>query len=239
MNGSLFAASFQSGVVVLNAHTGKLITRLKTPYWCSGLALNDDETTLAGACVNGTVFLWDLTHNFERGALSTGSPAFAVQFYHGGGNLAVAGYTVSLWDVGQKTPLKTLNFHRGIIKSIDVRWKNRLLVSSSYDKTATVVDLNDFSLKHRLSHPNFPPTARGREVEIPIHLALTAFKIVGNQIITAGADRTLRVWDADTGRLVKTLSGHRASIANVAISPNGKQLASVSLKGELQFWPLD
>jgi WD40 repeat protein len=39
------------------------------------------------------------------------------------------------------------------------------------------------------------------------------------------------LWDAETGRLVRTLGGHAHLVLNVAFSPDGRSVASASLDG--------
>lgn len=46
----------------------------------------------------------------------------------------------------------------------------------------------------------------------------------------------LRLWDAQTGRLLASRSGHRRPITAVCFSPDGKSLASAGLDGTLQIW---
>jgi WD40 repeat protein len=36
-----------------------------------------------------------------------------------------------------------------------------------------------------------------------------------------GGDRTLRVWDLESGQTVRTLEGHRGSVTAVAVTPDG------------------
>ncbi len=55
-----------------------------------------------------------------------------------------------------------------------------------------------------------------------------AFSPDGRRIATAGADRTAKIWDAGTGKLVYTLGGHPFEVNGVAFSPDGKWIATAS-----------
>ena len=63
-----------------------------------------------------------------------------------------------------------------------------------------------------------------------------AFSSDGIWLAAASHDRAVRVWDARTYRLVKTLAGHRGEVYDVAFSPDGTRMASVSYEGQLIVW---
>jgi WD40 repeat protein len=56
----------------------------------------------------------------------------------------------------------------------------------------------------------------------------------GQWIATASHDKTVKVWDARTRKLLHTLDGHGAIVWSVAFSPDSKLLASGS--GEVKLW---
>ncbi|RME85281.1 MAG: hypothetical protein D6775_03220 [Caldilineae bacterium] len=59
----------------------------------------------------------------------------------------------------------------------------------------------------------------------------------GRHLASAGEDRSVRIWDARTGRLLRTLTGHQDNVAHIAWSPDGRHLASVgSLDNTLILW---
>jgi len=60
----------------------------------------------------------------------------------------------------------------------------------------------------------------------------------GSRLATSGTamDRTIEVWDAQTGARVMTLRGHDAEIWSVAFSPNGKRIVSGSKDRTVRIW---
>src|SRR5262249_48766716 len=53
-----------------------------------------------------------------------------------------------------------------------------------------------------------------------------AFSPDGKRIVSGSEDRTLKVWDAQTGQETRTLEGHTGIVYSVAFSPDGKRIAS-------------
>jgi WD40 repeat protein len=58
----------------------------------------------------------------------------------------------------------------------------------------------------------------------------------GAWIVSASADRTLKVWDMATASVRHTLSGHRQSVENCAVSPDGTLIVSASSDKTLKVW---
>src|SRR5579885_3496598 len=55
-------------------------------------------------------------------------------------------------------------------------------------------------------------------------------------LVTGGADKLVKLWDAGSGKLLASLAGHDDAIAGLAFSPDGKTLASASYDNTLKLW---
>jgi len=58
----------------------------------------------------------------------------------------------------------------------------------------------------------------------------------GKKIVSASVDRTIKLWNAETGEEIKTLKGHKNLILSVNFSPDGKKIVSGSADRTIKLW---
>lgn len=63
-----------------------------------------------------------------------------------------------------------------------------------------------------------------------------AFSPDGHTLATGSWDGSAKLWNIDTGRIVRTLMGHSGRIDSVAFSPDGKTLATGSFDHTAKLW---
>ena len=57
--------------------------------------------------------------------------------------------------------------------------------------------------------------------------------------VSASRDRTLKIWDLESGREVRTLAGHSDAVWGVAVTPDGRRAVSASEDHTLKVWDLE
>ena len=63
-----------------------------------------------------------------------------------------------------------------------------------------------------------------------------AFSPDGQRIVTASADSTARLWDAENGQQLRVLSGHTGRVASAAFSPDGRRIVTASYDKTARLW---
>jgi WD40 repeat protein len=65
--------------------------------------------------------------------------------------------------------------------------------------------------------------------------AITSLAVAATAVITGSADATVRVWNVADGAAARNLS-HGGAVTQVAVSPDGKWIASAGVAGEVKLW---
>ena len=58
----------------------------------------------------------------------------------------------------------------------------------------------------------------------------------GARIVTPSGDKTVRVWDAATGKCLATLTGHEKEVWRARFSPDGSRIVTASADATVQVW---
>jgi len=55
-------------------------------------------------------------------------------------------------------------------------------------------------------------------------------------LASGSADNTIKLWDANSAKAIRTLTGHQNAVVSVSFSPDGKILASGSADNTIKLW---
>jgi WD40 repeat protein/serine/threonine protein kinase len=236
----LATASFDGTAKVWDVETGEeLLSLTSHTDVVFDVAFSPDGTRLATASNDGTAKVWDLATGKEMMNLAGHTDVVvAIAFSPDGIRLATGGGdgTARVWDIAPDQEL--LSFISGTVYDMDVSPDETRLATSSAGGTATVWDaatgeelftVSDAGHEEPLTEVEFGPDATRLEPGVD-------FSPDGTRLATAGSGNVARIWDATTGQLQLTLSGHTDLVNGIAFSPDGKLLATASHDLTTKVW---
>ena len=115
----------------------------------------------------------------------------------------------------------------------------------------TSLDLDSELSLHLAMQSIKPYTLQGedalRRAVLPVPVKLTlhghsgavysvAYDNDGKRLVTASADKTVRIWDAATGRQLMVLRGHTGAVYRAVFSPDGQLVATASADKTVRIW---
>jgi WD40 repeat protein/serine/threonine protein kinase len=169
------------------------------------------------------------------------------------GRRAVSGSgdgTLRVWDLDSNRSARIFAGHTGPVSALVISANGGRAVSASSDSTLRVWDLESGQTLRTLEGHGNPVfvvaiTPDGRYAisasAVGTRRACTG-KLVERSKTTAisdSLDRTLRVWDLESGRLVRTLAGHAEWVNAVAVTPDGHRAISAASDHTLRVWDLE
>lgn len=201
------------------------------------VVFSPDGKLFASASIDNTIKLWETDSGKQlRTLVIPDSYVMSVAFSPNGKTVAVSGIdsTVRIWDIVTGAELKVFkiaNFTQSVLFSPD----GRFLVYGEKSGTVRFLDIESGKEVKRfgnsLTSKQFDPLEYTYKDSI-------AFSPDG-KILAASAKNEIKIWNVESGKELKTLSGHSAPVHSVAFSPDGKTLASGSWDKTIKIWNVE
>ncbi|HEY0168377.1 MAG TPA: WD40 repeat domain-containing protein [Jatrophihabitans sp.] len=232
-----------SDLVVAGADNGTL------RVWRSGATAGEEIAVAGGSLVNavavsadnpglvaygtfsGRVELLDVDSQQVLVSLKRDHPINRVGWSPDGRTLAVADYEGRLdfyaWDGKELGKRGSSQEHEGAVK--DLAWvDDTSLVTASTDRTARLITTSGQTLRVYRGH--------GELIN-----SVSVGTVGGRRLVaTVARDRTVRIYDLDSGALLRVLLGHDESVKAVAWSDDGRpMLLTGSYDFTARVWVLD
>jgi WD40 repeat protein len=147
---------------------------------------------------------------------------------NGDGRLALTGGNfmegLKLWETASGRLLREFGLHQDMVVAVALSPDGRRALEAS----GSVLTLWDADAGQVLLRLEAGGKLMGARVRADWRRALTG-----------GKDRIIRLWDLETGRLVRTLEGHTGGVRHLAFSPDGLRVLSAGDDGALRLWDLE
>ncbi len=193
------------------------------------VASNYDGTISAYGGVDGMVHLVNNTTGNDIRSVATESSILGLSFSPDGRFLAAGleDSTVIVWVVANGEEQYRLSGHTQIVTDVEFSPDSQLLASSSGDSSIRLWDMATGETLHILDdHTGFV---------MKLSFAKDGTRLVSSsadETLTSSADditdRTVRIWDVETGENILTIDPKSGFIRDVEFSPDGRTVASTS-----------
>ena len=155
----------------------------------------------------------------------------------GGGELTKSG-EVKLWNTQTGTLLRTLGGHSDSVTSVAFSGDGKLVASGS---GINVISSSDsvVTLGRTVSELKLWDAGKGQllhNLNPPGGVSAVAFSADGKALASGGGDKSVSLWDVQSGQLRRKLTGHEGVITAIVFSPDGETLASGSTDLTVRLW---
>jgi WD40 repeat protein len=129
--------------------------------------------------------------------------------------------SIVIWDFINQVKLKTLTFQGSIVTSIKISPDNKFFVSGGIDKIC-IYDIKNDKLIRKINNNTIT--------------TCVAFSPDGKIVATSNSDKSITVFEVETGKLLAKLQEHKSWVRNLTFSNDGTKLISCGDDSKIIRW---
>ena len=191
------------------------------------VAFSSDGKYVVSGDHGGTIKLWDVSSGREvQTFIGHGGYVESVNLSSNDKYVVAAGEhdIINLWEVSSGNVIKTFKGHSGRFRSVAFSPDGKYVVSLS-ESAIFIWDIST-GVKVRTIEDDY--------------ISSFAISPDGKYVISGGGnyDRTLKLWDILSGKVINTFRGHANGIGCVAYSHDGKYVVSGDHGGTIKLWDI-
>lgn len=191
------------------------------------LAVSPDGKRISSGGCDRTVRVWEYpSYKLEQSIENHADWVLGVVFSPDGKLLLTCSRdkTAKVWDLAAKESVLTFPEHQNPVFGVGVKADSKAGFSAGTDKQLRM----------------WNATGEGKQIKVLGGHGDEILKLVQHPkepvMVTTSADKTVKVWNPETGANTKTLTGLTDHVFAAAISPDGKQVAAGGYDGEVRLW---
>ncbi|MES1243465.1 MAG: WD40 repeat domain-containing protein [Acidobacteriota bacterium] len=229
------------------------------------LAITPDEQRLISGSEDGTLRVWNLSSGALERVESFGMKVWSVIATPESSRLifSLQDGTIAIHNLIDGRSIDRFKGHRFPATFLTLARDGRTLISASSGKIV-ICDLENVHTQTTMATPgNLSAMAltldenralissysgritlwdlsalRPTEEQAEEHSIGSLALIPGSALLLSASGRTVKIWDAEKGQEIRTLTGHTDRVASLAVLPNGAYAVSGSLDKTIKVWDL-
>ena len=224
----VFSASADTTLASWDLETGLRIRRHEGHEEiinCLGVSRRGEEVLVSGSD-DGSIGIWDPRQKRAVDYTDTNYPITSIALAEAGNELYTGGIDndIKVWDMRKKDVAYTMVGHTDTVTSLEVSPDGQALLSYSHDGLARTWDIRPFA-----------PTDRsiksyvGAPLGLERNLIRASWDAKGERIASGSGDGTVVVWDAQSGKLLYKLPGHKGTVNDVRFATGGEPISKCLL----------
>lgn len=234
----IVSAGGDSHVAVTDVATGARRLYLTVGRtWCTAVAWSPDGARLAAGCVDATAKIWDASSGKLLAELKSVGGANGIAWAPDGSELRTSRGS---FDSRSGTMRRRLPASMSPARAFAISPDGNTAATATTAKAIRLVGAESDSVRTMNPMGFAVHTDSGWVVDRDMQLPQTAvaFSPNGACVVSGGADRIVRIWDAATGAPLATQYGHTMTITGLTYLDD-RHLVSASLDATVRIWEVD
>ena len=231
----ILTASADKTAKLWDAGSGKLIVSFGHQDEVNNAKFSPDGTRILTASRDKTAKLWDATSGKLIVSFSHQGEVHDAEFSPDGGRILTASWdkTAKLWDAASGKLIASFE-HQGIVNRAEFSPDGGRILTASRDRTAKLWDATLGKLIVSFEHQD-GLLRGGSLISSNRDYDGAEFSPDGARILTASADKTARLWDAASGKLIASFD-HQDGVSAAKFSPDGARILTASADKTAKLW---
>ena len=189
------------------------------------LAISTDGQTIAAAGIEGLVYLWRAKDKSSPRALAGHTKHVHALTFTPDGKTLISGSedgSIRFWDASSGASIGAFSADHRHVHNLAVSADGKILAAAMTGR-----GVRRWAMPDRKELPALEGSGSVRAV---------AFAPDSRTLGTVHEDGAVKLWEVESGLLLRTMTGHKKVVLGIAFAPDGRTLATAGSDGTVKRW---